>query len=53
MKRGIAVGGNITVDYVKTVDSYPKQDNLSTILSITYALGGAFAQCSDRFIKNG
>lgn len=41
MKRGIAVGGNITVDYVKTVDSYPKQDNLSTILSITYALGGA------------
>ena len=41
MKKGIAVGGNIVVDYVKTIDSYPKQGNLSTIYSVGKAVGGA------------
>lgn len=41
VKKGIAVGGNIVVDYVKTIDSYPKQGNLSTIISLSKSVGGA------------
>jgi sugar/nucleoside kinase (ribokinase family) len=41
LKKGIAVGGNIVVDYVKTIDSYPKQGNLSTIFTVSKAVGGA------------
>lgn len=40
-KRGIASGGNLLVDYVKIVDSYPKQGNLSSILDICRSVGGA------------
>jgi len=38
---GIAVGGNLVVDYVKVIDSYPRQGNLSSILSIKKSVGGA------------
>jgi len=41
MHRGIAVGGNLVADYVKLVDSYPKEGNLSTILDISQSVGGA------------
>mgnify|MGYP000903216599 CR=1 FL=1 len=41
MKRGIAAGGNITVDYVKTIDSYPLQGNLSSISAVHKSVGGA------------
>ncbi len=41
MKKGIAVGGNITVDYVKTIDSYPLQGNLSSISAVHTSVGGA------------
>ncbi|MBM7581680.1 sugar/nucleoside kinase (ribokinase family) [Caldicoprobacter guelmensis] len=38
---GIAVGGNLVVDYLKVVDSYPKEGHLATIYSITKSVGGA------------
>jgi sugar/nucleoside kinase (ribokinase family) len=38
---GIAVGVNLVVDYLKVIDSYPKQGNLSTISSISKSVGGA------------
>jgi len=41
VKRGIAAGGNITVDYVKTIDSYPLQGNLSSISAVHKSVGGA------------
>jgi sugar/nucleoside kinase (ribokinase family) len=41
MKQGIAVAGNLIVDYIKTVDSYPKEGNLSSILSLDKSVGGA------------
>jgi sugar/nucleoside kinase (ribokinase family) len=40
-KRGIVSGGNLIVDYVKTIETYPVQGNLSTILSIERSVGGA------------
>lgn len=43
--KGIASGGNFIVDYVKMVDSYPKPGNLSNILSIEKAAGGAPVNC--------
>ena len=41
MRQGIAVAGNLIVDYIKTMDSYPKEGNLSTILSVNQSVGGA------------
>lgn len=40
-RNGIAIGGNIVFDHVKIIDSYPKQGNLSTILSMRRSVGGA------------
>lgn len=40
-RKGIASGGNLIIDYVKIVDSYPKQGNLSNIYDITRSIGGA------------
>lgn len=44
-RKGIASGGNFIVDYVKMVDSYPRTGNLSNILSIEKAVGGAPVNC--------
>lgn len=41
MRQGIAAAGNLTVDYVKTIDSYPREGNLSNILSLGKSVGGA------------
>lgn len=41
MNRGITVAGNLVVDYVKILDSYPIMGNLSSILSVSKSLGGA------------
>jgi sugar/nucleoside kinase (ribokinase family) len=41
VRKGITSGGNIIVDYVKIIDSYPKQGNLSSILDISRSVGGA------------
>jgi sugar/nucleoside kinase (ribokinase family) len=40
-RKGIASGGNLIVDYVKIVDSYPKQGNLSSIFETSRSTGGA------------
>jgi len=42
-RKGIASGGNLIVDYVKIVDSYPRQGNLSSIFEISRSTGGAVA----------
>jgi sugar/nucleoside kinase (ribokinase family) len=40
MKKGIALAGNICVDYVKTVDGYPTHGMLCSILSVSRTTGG-------------
>lgn len=39
-KKGIAIAGNVLVDVVKNIDSYPKIGMLSYISDISYAVGG-------------
>ncbi|MDB6077065.1 MAG: ribokinase, partial [Akkermansiaceae bacterium] len=39
-RHGILAGGNFIVDRVKTVDHYPDQDTLATILDESLANGG-------------
>lgn len=41
MAEGIAVAGNMLVDYVKQIPSYPKPGMLASILSVTRAVGGS------------
>lgn len=40
MKNGIVIAGNILVDIVKNIDSYPKMGMLSHINDISMAVGG-------------
>jgi len=40
-RKGIASGGNLVVDFVKIVDSYPKQGTLSNISLYSRSTGGA------------
>lgn len=44
-RKGIAGAGNLIIDYVKTVDTYPKKGNLSTVLSIDKSVGGGPVNC--------
>ena len=44
-RKGIAAAGNLIIDYVKTVDTYPVRGNLSTILSIDKSVGGGPVNC--------
>ena len=39
-KKGIAIAGNMLLDMVKSIDSYPEIGMLSNILDISYAVGG-------------
>ena len=39
-KKGITIAGNVLVDIVKNIDSYPKPGMLSYISDISYAVGG-------------
>lgn len=41
MKTGITIAGNLIVDYVKMIDTYPKPGMLCTILSKSQGTGGA------------
>lgn len=41
MRKGIALAGNLVVDHIKVIDSYPKEGNLSSILSLDKSVGGA------------
>lgn len=43
MNKGIAVAGNLTFDYVKTIDAYPEKGMLSEIRSISRCVGGCAA----------
>ncbi len=43
MNKGIAVAGNLTHDYIKTIDSYPEKGMLSDIRSISRCVGGCAA----------
>lgn len=46
MDKGIILAGNLTVDYLKTVDVYPLEGNLSTIKSTGKSIGGAATNVS-------
>lgn len=43
MRNGIAIAGNLIVDYCKTVDSYPQAGMLSNIRSVEKSVGGCLA----------
>jgi len=40
MKNGIAIAGNLIVDYVKMIDTYPKKGMLCNILAKSQSVGG-------------
>jgi len=46
MKKGIVIAGNLIVDYVKNIDSYPEQGMLANIQSIKRCIGGCAANTS-------
>lgn len=46
MKKGIAVAGNLIMDYYKQIDVYPEHSNLTTIHSVQTAIGGAVCSCA-------
>jgi len=43
MEKGMTIAGNLIVDYVKTIDSYPQIGMLSSITNITKCVGGCAA----------
>lgn len=43
MRKGIVIGGNLTVDYVKMIDHYPKKEMLCNITQVTRGVGGCAA----------
>ncbi len=43
--KGIAAAGNLIIDYVKTIDTYPKKGNLCTVFSIDKSVGGGPVNC--------
>ncbi len=40
MRQGIAIAGNLIVDFVKEIDSYPTQGMLSNISNVEQSVGG-------------
>ena len=45
MNKGIAIAGNLIVDYIKYIDSYPEPQALTTISGIERAVGGLCCNC--------
>ena len=45
MNRGIAAAGNLIVDVIKGIDTYPKRGNLVTINDVSLATGGLCPNC--------
>ena len=45
MKKGIAVAGNIIVDHIKYIESYPAEQALTTITEMTSSTGGLCCNC--------
>ncbi len=50
-KQGIAIAGNIITDVVKSIDLYPKMGMLSSVNSVTYAVGGCVPNTTINLIK--
>lgn len=51
MREGIAIAGTITVDEIKKVRSYPKESELTSIMSIQRSIGGIVSNCSIALAK--
>ncbi len=52
MKReGVAFAGNLVVDYIKYIDSYPELSRLSSITSMAESVGGLACNCSIAFSR--
>ncbi|MCL2509054.1 MAG: carbohydrate kinase family protein [Oscillospiraceae bacterium] len=45
MNRGIACLGNLIVDVIKEIDSYPQAGNLATVRSVSQTTGGLVPNC--------
>ena len=43
MVKGIAVAGNLIVDYIKEIDAFPEQGRLANILNLSRSVGGCAA----------
>ena len=46
MKKGIAVAGNLIVDYIKYIERYPEQQTLTTITDVARSTGGLCCNCA-------
>jgi sugar/nucleoside kinase (ribokinase family) len=45
MKRGIAIAGNMGVDYIKYIENYPAPQTLATIMDTDRSTGGLCCNC--------
>ena len=45
MNKGVAIAGNLIVDYIKYIDNYPAPQALTTIFGIERAVGGLCCNC--------
>ena len=46
MKNGIAIAGNLIVDYIKYIESYPAVQTLTTITGSSHSTGGLACNCT-------
>lgn len=51
MKKGITFAGNLIVDYIKNVDTYPKCGMLANITSVSRAVGGSLPNTAINLAK--
>ena len=45
MKKGIAIAGNLIVDYIKHIENYPSPQMLTTITDMSQSTGGLCCNC--------
>ena len=45
MSKGIIVAGNMIMDVIKTIESYPPRLSLTTITNMEHSIGGAVCNC--------
>lgn len=46
MNKGIAIAGNMIVDYIKYIDNYPAPQTLTTIQDMAQSAGGLVCNCA-------
>ena len=51
MKKGITFAGNLIVDYIKNVDTYPKCGMLANITGVSRAVGGSLPNTAINLAK--